>query len=104
MTTEGAYSERIFRPVMFSLLTNDFPKSVRSAETSSYADDTTLYCVAEIIDASTNKLNNALADLKKWCDLNLVVPHPDKGKAMIMQRQPFIGPVQALRLGNNTIN
>ena len=69
-----------------------------------YTDNTTQYCVAETIDILTNKLNNALADLKKWCDNNLLVPHLDKCKAMIMQRQPFIGPIQALRLGNNTIN
>lgn len=35
---------------------------------------------------------------------NPLVPHPDKCKAMIMQRRPFIGPIQALHLGNNTLN
>lgn len=49
---------------LFSIFTNDLSKSVRSAETYLYADDTTLYCVAETIDAFTNKLHNALADLK----------------------------------------
>ena len=48
--------------------------------------------------------NQLEAILKKWCDNNLLVPHPDKCKAMIMQRQPFIGPIQALRLANSTIN
>ena len=33
-----------------------------------------------------------------------MVPHPDKCKAMISQWQPFIGYIQALHLGNNTIN
>ena len=98
----GVPQGSVLGPTLFSLFTNDLPKSVRLAETYLYADNTTLYCVAETIDA--NKLNNVLADLKKWCDNNLLVPHPAKCKAMIMQRQPFIGPIQALRLGNNTLN
>ena len=33
-----------------------------------------------------------------------MVPHPEKCKAMIMQRKStFTGPIQALRLGNNII-
>ena len=91
----GVPQGSVLGPTLFSLFTNDLPKSVRSAETYLYADDTTLYCVAETIDALTIKLNNALADLKKWCDNKLLVPHPVKCKAMIMQRQPFIGPIQA---------
>ena len=59
----------------------------------------TLDTSAETIDVLTNTLNNALAELQKWCDRYLV-PHPEKCKAMIVQRQSFIDPIQALRLGN----
>lgn len=49
-------------------------------------------------------LNDVLAELQKWCDRYLMIPHPEKCKAMIVQRQSsFIGPIQALRLGNNNI-
>ena len=56
------------------------------------------------MDLLTNSLNNVLAELQEWCDRNSMVPHPEKCKAMIMQRKStFTGPIQALRLGNNII-
>ena len=83
---------------------NDLPKSLCSAETYLYADDTTIYCIAEIMELLTNSLNNVLAELQEWCDRNSMVPHPKRCKAVIMQRKStFTGPIQALRLGNNII-
>ena len=56
------------------------------------------------MDLLKNMLNNVLAELQKWCDRYLMIPHPEKCKAMIVLRQSsFIGPIQALRLGNNNI-
>ena len=72
----GVFQGSVLRPTLFSLFTSDLPKSVRPAETYLYADDTTLYCVAETIDALTNKLSNALADLKKWCEQQSIATTP----------------------------
>ena len=89
---------------LFSLFINDLPNSLKSAETYLYADDTTIYFIAGTMDLLTNMLNTVLAKLQKWCDRYLMIPHPEKCKAMIVQRQSsFIGPIQALRLGNNNI-
>ena len=56
------------------------------------------------MDLLTNTLKNVLAELQEWCDRNLMVPHPEKCKALIIQRQPtFTGLIQALRFGNNII-
>ena len=88
---------------IISLFINDLPNSLRSAETYLYADDT-IYCIAETMDLLTNTLNNVLAELQKWCNRYLMIPHPVQFKAMIVQPQSsFIGPIQALHLGNNTI-
>ena len=89
----------VLGPTLFSLFTSDFPKSGPSVETYLYADDTTIYYVTETIGTLINNHNNALADLKKWCDNNLLVPHPEKCKAVIMH-----GSIQSFRLRNNTIN
>ena len=94
----------VLGPTLFSLFTNDLSKSLRSAETYLYADDTTIYCIAETMNLLTNSLNNVLADLQVWCDRNSMVPHPEKCIAMIMQhKSTFTWPIQALRLGNNII-
>ena len=69
-----------------------------------YAVDTTKNFIAETIDLLTHSLNNVLAELQEWCDRNSMVPHPEKCKAMIVQRKStFTGPIQAIRLGNNII-
>ena len=102
--THGVPQGSVLGPTLFSLFINDLPNSLKSAETYLYADDTTIYCVAGTMDLLTNMLNNVLAELQKWCDRYLMIPHPEKCKAMIVQRQSsFIGPIQALRLGNNNI-
>ena len=59
------------------------------------------------MDLLTNILNKVLVELQEWCDRNLMVPYPEKCKAMInvgMQRKStFTGPIQVLRLGNTII-
>ena len=85
--THGVPQGSVLEPKLFSLFTKDLPKSLHSAETYLYADDTTIYCIEETIDLLTNTPNNVLAELQEWCDRNLLLPHPEKCKAMIMQRK-----------------
>ena len=93
----------VLGPTLFSLFTNDLPKSLRSAETYLYADDTTIYCIAKTMDLLTNSLHDVLAELQEWCDRNSMVPHPEKCKAMIMQcKSTFTGPTKLFTLATTS--
>ena len=60
--------------------------------------------IAEAMDLLINALNNVLAERQEWCDRNLMVPHPEKCKAMILQwKSIFTGPIQVFRLDVNNI-
>lgn len=64
------------------------------------------FCIGESVDSITNMLNmlnKALKELADWCTQNYLVPHPKKCKAMILHQGSFIGPLNALSLGNHTI-
>ena len=99
--THGVPEGSVLGPILFSLFINGLPNLLRSAETYLYADDAAIYCIAGTMDLLTNMINNVLAELKKWCNRYLMIPHPEKWKAIILQRQSsFIGPIQALRRGN----
>ena len=76
----GVPQGSVLGPTLFSLFTNDLPSAVLSGETYLYADDTTIFCIAEFMDALTIKLNSALKEVKDWCDKNSLVPHQPNAK------------------------
>jgi len=93
----------VLGPTLFTLYTSDLPDAVISAATYMYADDTTLFCIGDSVDDVTRQLNKALEELLHWCEQNSLTPHPKKCEAMILHRGSFIGPCNALTLGQYTI-
>ena len=90
-------------PTLFALYTGDLPEAVSSASLYMYADDTTIYCIGGSVDSVTNALNNALKELEDWSSKNNLVPHPKRCEAMMLLRDSFTGPFNALTLCNHTI-
>ena len=71
----GTPQGSLLGPIPFALYIGDLPKSVNTATTFLYADDTTMYCVEESVDQVTTTLNKALEELALWCKQNSLVPH-----------------------------
>ena len=93
----------VLGPTLFSLYTSDLPEAITTATTYMYADDTTLYCIGDSIDAVIPELNKALEELLYWCKTNSLLPHPKKCEAMILHRGRFTGPLKELTLAQYTI-
>ena len=83
---------------LFSLYTSDLPEAITTTTTYMYADDTTLYCIGDSIDAVISELNKALEELLYWCKTNSLVSHPKKCEAMILHRGRFTGPLKELTM------
>ena len=84
-------------PTLFALYTGDLPEAVSSASLYMYADDTTIYCIGGSVDSVTNALNNALKELEDWSSKNNLVPHPERCEAMMLLRDSFTGPFNAVQ-------
>lgn len=79
-----------------------------------YGDDTTIYyiilyiiyhCVIGLAsDMVATSLKLILGKIATWCRNNLLAPHPGKTEFMLMQRGTFVGPLQAIKLGDTIIN
>ena len=64
----------VLGPTLFSLYTSNLPEAITTATTYMYADDTTLYCIGDSIDAVISELNKALEELLYRCKTNSLVP------------------------------
>ena len=68
-----------------------------------YADDTTIYVAESSPDKVVVVLNSVLQKLYEWCCRNNLIPHCGKTECMILMRGQFVGPLQAVLLGNNVV-
>ena len=74
------------------------------SEIHMYADDTTIYVSAPSPDMVAALLNDTLNKFYTWCCRNRILPHPGKTECMILMRGRFIGPMQAIKIGDNVVN
>lgn len=95
----GVPQGSVLGPTLFALYTSDLPSSVPSGETYMFADDTTIYCVAENGDQAIHKLNKALKELYSWCLNNRLTPHPKKSEVMLLSKTNTVGPTPPVIIG-----
>jgi len=75
-----------------------------------YAEDTTIYVaesspdkVVVVLNMVVVVLNSVLQKLYEWCRRNCLIPHCGKTECMILMRSQFVGPLQAVSLGNSVV-
>lgn len=92
----GAYSESkvinqgvpqgsILGPLLFCIYINDLSDSLNISNTILYADDTTISLSDKSLPSLLLKLNNELAKVVEWCQLNHLILNPVKTQFMIFK-------------------
>ena len=69
-----------------------------------YADDTTIYCIADdTADMAAAQLNKVLDEVYRWCLKNRLTPHPGKSEVMLTSKGTTWGPLALVRLGDSIL-
>ena len=95
----------VLGPTLFSLFCNDQPEIVEDCDGKIhiYADDNTNYVAASSPDMVAFVMNVLFQKLNGWWCLNYLISHPGKTEYMILIRGQFVGPLQAVLLGNSLV-
>ena len=100
----GVHSKtQIVGPRLFKIYVNGLLSKVVEGRLYMFADDTTIYVIADDIEELINGLNSIAQDIHRWCTENKLTVHLDKTEAMIIAYRPFIGPLRPIQFGNNNI-
>ena len=89
----GVPQGSLLGPRLFSIYTRDLPGAVRSGHVQMYADDTTAYVIQDSVDKVCIALQRTMNEIQEWCRKHKLTAHPEKTKAMILNRQDFSGPL-----------
>ena len=78
--TCGVPQGSVCGPLLFLLYINDISRSMKNCKVSLYADDTVLYYSSSSLNIAANKVQNDLAALNEWCEINKLTINCKKTK------------------------
>ena len=93
----------VLRRTPFFLYTNALLTSISSGTVFMYADDTTVYCISDMVDNAITSLNDVLSEFNNWGLENSLTPHSAKCEATLLQRKLYIGSLNSVVVGKERI-
>jgi len=101
----GVPQGSVIGPILFLIYCNDLPNCLTSTKCVQFADDTTIYLPADnSTNLLTNKMNEDLQNLQKWCESNSLKINPTKTNFMIFNQQTNTNPqAYQVRMGPSII-
>ena len=82
----GVPQGSILGPILFNIFLNDLLLSDREAELCNFADDNTLFAIAETLAEVILKLDIEIQDILHWFKINGLVANPGKFQVMFLGR------------------
>ena len=80
----GVPQGSILGPLLFNIYINDMPLCIDYVNADLYADDTTLYAIANSVNILQNNLSHDINNFSNWCNKNNLVINTKKSKCMII--------------------
>ena len=82
----GAPQEALLGVLLFEIIINDLPKSLKYCSSILYADDTTIYVMGRSLKFLRMKVQADLESLSEWLKLNNLMLNAKKTKSMLFNR------------------
>ena len=102
--TCGVPQGSLLGPRLLTYYINDFSNSITADNLELYADDTTLYFIANNVDALVDGLTRAISEISLRCGNNKLTIHAGKFEAMIITHRAFCGPIRPIELRDKILD
>ena len=97
----GVPQGSVLGPLLYSLLVNDMPRSLKFSNCVLYADDTTLLISGNNIDFLYKKINDDLSRLEQWFNQNSLLLNVDKSCYMLFKpKNKIIKKIGTIKIRN----
>jgi hypothetical protein len=100
--TCGVPQGSVLGPLLFIIYTNDLPRSIRTAKSILFADDTTVYASSSSLTEVINIINYDLNGLSDWFYANRLSLNIGKTNYVLFSKKSVIEPSN-IHIGNTTI-